>query len=84
MTEKSIRNQTHDYRQKNELLYNYRSDFRTNHSIDTSLSQLTDMILNDAENGKHTGMVLIDLQKAFDTLEHKNFIRQNDVHRFFR
>ena len=39
-----------------------------------------DMILNGAENGKHTGMVLIDLQKAFD----HNFIRQNEVNRFFR
>ena len=28
------------------------------------------MILNGAENGKHIGMSLIDLQKAFDTLHH--------------
>ena len=35
------------------------------------MSQLTDMILNGAENGKHTGMVLIDIQKAFDPLDHK-------------
>ena len=39
-----------------------------------------DMILNGAENRKHTGMVLIDLQKGFD----HNFIRQNEVNRFFR
>ena len=30
-----------------------------------------DMILNNAENGKHAGMILIDLQKAFDTLDLK-------------
>ena len=35
------------------------------------MPQLTDMILNGAENGKHTGMILIDLQKAFDTLDPK-------------
>ena len=28
------------------------------------------MILSDAENGKHSGMVLINLQNAFDTLDH--------------
>ena len=31
------------------------------------LSQLTDMILIGAENGKHTGIISIDLQRAFDT-----------------
>ena len=29
------------------------------------------MILNGAENGKHTGMTLINLQEDFDTLAHK-------------
>ena len=29
------------------------------------------MILNGAENGKHRGMILINLQKAFDTLIEK-------------
>ena len=35
------------------------------------------MILNGADNGKHTGIILIDLQKVFDTLDHK-------VHQFFK
>ena len=29
------------------------------------------MILNEAENVRQTGMILIDLQKVFDTLDHK-------------
>ena len=66
--EKSIHDQTQDYLQRNELLYSYQSGFRANHSTDTYLSQLNDMILNGAENGKHAGMILIDFQKAFDTL----------------
>ena len=37
-------------------------------STDTCLSWVMDMILNSSEDGKHTGMILIDLQKAFDTL----------------
>ena len=31
---------------------------------------VTATILNVAENGKHTAMILINLQKAFDTLDH--------------
>ena len=54
--EKSTHNQLQDYLQRNELLYSYQSCFRANHSSDTCLSQLTDMILNDAENGKNTSM----------------------------
>ena len=34
------------------------------------------MILNGAENGKHTGMILIDLQKAFDTIDHKTLLNK--------
>ena len=55
------------------MLYIYQSGFRANHSTDTYLSQLTltDMILNSAENGKHTLMILINLQMVFGTLEYK-------------
>ena len=30
-----------------------------------------DMVLNGPENGKHTGTILIDPQKAFDTFDHR-------------
>ena len=35
------------------------------------LSQITGMILKVGENGKSAGMILIDLQKAFDTFDLK-------------
>ena len=69
--EKSIHDQTQHYLQRNELLYSYQSGFRADQSTYTCLSKLTDMILNCPENRKHTGMILINLQKAFDTLDHK-------------
>ena len=37
----------------------------------TCLSHLTDMILEGAAKERHTGMFLIDLEKAFDTFDHK-------------
>ena len=79
MIESSIHNQTQDYLQRNELLYIYQLGFRTNHSTDRCLSRLTDMILNSTENGRHTGMILIDLQKAFDTLDHNILEKMNDI-----
>ena len=80
--EKSIHDQTQDYLQR--LLYIYQSGIRANHSTDTCLSQLADMILNGADNGKHAGMILIDLQKAFHTLDHTILLENNEVHRFFK
>ena len=40
-------------------------------STDTRLSRLTEMILNGAESRQTTVMILINLQKAFYTLNHK-------------
>ena len=70
---KSIHDQTQGYLQRNGLLYIYQSDFRANHFTNTCLFRLTDMIINGAENRKLTGMILNDLQKAFDTLFMKFF-----------
>ena len=54
----------------NNLLYNYQSGFRTNHSTNLYLSFLTDKILKGFDEGLLTGMILIDLEKAFDTINH--------------
>ena len=45
-------------------------------STDTCLSYLSDNIIQGFENGMFTGMILIDLQKAFDTIDHDNFLRK--------
>lgn len=47
-----------------------RLSIRDNNFTDAFLSQLTNMILNGAEIEKHTGTILIDLPKAFNTLDH--------------
>ena len=75
MIEKSIHGQAQDYLQRNGLLYICQSSFRKNHS--------TDMTLNGADNGKHNGMILIDLQKAFDTLDHTILLEKMKCIGFF-
>ena len=37
--------------------------------MDSCLVQLTDFILTEMDKGFHTGVILVDLQKAFDTLD---------------
>ena len=48
----------------------YEPGLRTKHSTDLCLAQLTDFVATDMDKQMHTGMILVDLQKAFDTLDH--------------
>ena len=41
-----------------------------NHSTEFCLAQLTDLVLTGMDKQMHTSMILLDLQKAFDTLDH--------------
>ena len=59
------------YLDKNNLLYENQSGFRKAYSTDTCLINLTDQIKLDMSKGLYVGMVLIDLQKAFDTVDHE-------------
>ena len=58
------------------MLFTYQSGFRKHYSTDTCLSYLTDQVRNDFEKGSLTGMILIDLQKAFDTIQHKILVEK--------
>ena len=47
----------------------YQPGFRTNHSTDFCLAQSIDFVLTDMDKQMHTGMILVGLKKAFDTLD---------------
>ena len=66
--EKIIHNQTQLFLNDNNILYKYQSGFRKYYSTDTCLSYLNDKVQIGFEQGWMTGMILIDLQKAFDTI----------------
>ena len=68
--EKVMHSKTIEYLTDNNILYKYQSDFHKNHLTDSSLSYLTDKILAGFDSGLLTGMILINLQKAFDTIKH--------------
>ena len=77
--EKVIHNQSQEYLDKHNILYKYQSGFRKNHSADTCLSYLNDKIIQGFDKGLLTGMILIDLQKAFDTINHRLFLEKLSV-----
>ena len=71
--------QTEEFLSLNKILYDYQSGFRKNHSTDTCLSFLNDKILKGFDDGLVTGMILIDLQKAFDTINHDILLKKLSI-----
>ena len=74
--EEVVQDQTNDMLSGNKILYNYQSGFRTNHSTNLCLSFLTDKIIKGFDGGLLKGLILIDLQKAFDTINHEILLKK--------
>ena len=74
--EKVIHDQTQNFLTDNSILYCYQSGLRKCHSTDTCLSYLNDKILKGTDIRLMTGLILIDLQKAFDTIDHEILIKK--------
>lgn len=68
--EKVVYDQVESYFKDNKLLYKFQSGFRSGFSTDTCLIHLTDFIRYENDKGNIVGMVMLDLQKAFDTVDH--------------
>ena len=71
-----IHDQTQVSLSKNKILYRFQSGFPKNYSTNSCLGHLTDKITIGFEKGIFAGMILIDLQKAFDTIDHQILIRK--------
>ena len=68
--EKSVYSQLVEFLDENKLLFEFQSGFRSKYSTDTCLIHLFDYLKNNTSKGLYTGMLLLDLQKAFDTVDH--------------
>ena len=71
-----IHDQTEAFLDENKILYRFQSGFKKHFSADSCLSYPNNKIATGFESGLHTGMILIDLQKAFDTINHEILINE--------
>lgn len=46
------------------------------HSTATALLDITDYILNNMDQSKVTGIIFLDLKKAFDTVDHAQLLNK--------
>ena len=68
--ERLVYEQINTYLSNHKLMFEFQSGFRRSHSTDTCLLYMTDYIRREVDVGKYCGMVMLDLQKAFDTVNH--------------
>ena len=68
--ERAVHTMVYAYFQENNLLSNHQSGYRPLHSTSTCLIDVTNRILQNIDRGRLTGMIFLDLTKAFDTIDH--------------
>ena len=67
--ERVVYNQLLEVLEEHDILHRYQSGFRSKHSANTCFVHTFNQILKGFESGKSTGMILLDLKKAFVTLD---------------
>jgi hypothetical protein len=72
--EKHVINSFYEYLSENHLITSSQSGFRPIHSCETAFNCLIDRWLKNIDQGKLTGVLFIDLSKAFDTVNHNVLI----------
>ncbi len=74
--ERTIHNQLYTHITDNNLLSSAQFGFRKNHSTSTCILSLIDRIYKNMDANKLTGVVFLDLKKAFDTVDHNILLKK--------
>ena len=68
---KCVHDQIQKYLIANDIIYEYQTGFRPGYSTETCLVYLTDFIKANIAKGYYVGALLLDVQKAFDCVNHQ-------------
>ena len=74
ITEKIIGKRLDEFVQKNNILIKEQFGFRNNSNTVQQLARLTNHVSKEYNNKKHTGVLFLDMEKAFDTVWHHGLI----------
>ena len=69
-------NRVYKFLEKHQCIYNLQFGFRKKHSTNHALIEITESIRKALDNKKYACGIFIDLQKAFDTVNHSILINK--------
>ena len=82
--EKVIHSKTKNFLKKNKILYKHQSVFRKSLSTNSCLALLTNKTNKSFVPANYMGSILIDLQIAFETIDHENHLLKNEMDWIFK
>ena len=78
--EKVVYNRVYDFLIKTGQICDTQYGFRSNHSCEHAVAQLVGTVLKNLENKRTTISVMLDLSKAFDTIEHAIMLQKLELY----
>ena len=78
--EKVVYKRVYKFLTESSQLYDNQYGFRSNHSCEHAIGQTVGNILKNLENHKNSICLLLDLSKAFDTIEHSILLEKLDLY----
>ena len=73
---RAVHDQLYQHLSKNQILNKWQSGFRPGYSTSTALTYVTDLLYGEIDSGHVTGIIFLDLKKAFDTVCHELLLQK--------
>ena len=80
--EKIIYNRLTNFFKKHEIFHKHQYGFREHHSTEVAVSDILSTCYKTIQNNQHTCLLMLDLKKAFDTVNHNILIKNYNFMEF--